>query len=422
MKTGVIHGHEIKNLSVLLLFGILLIIFGYFTFLLDAGLNGRYVLAGLITLIAGLFAFQMLSATKFYIDHVVFAYTSYLIINICSITWAFLPSESVYETSKVLLGFVFFLFINILMKNNRGFLLYLTYTLILVLIIYLIIVIVQLSALEGSYSRYEMYKVTGLNGNKNQLSIFLFLVSSLILAGLGELRRGMKFLALLTIGVSLFFLLFLSTRSVYVGILTTTISSILIFMFTVKFHDKFKFIFFLFLAFTITILFFTFKSTPTELPQNLIDPLALFNDTVEERLLLWQKSLDMFKDNPLLGVGAGNWRIHFPNYTFSGFMLDTHLGLRTPQRPHNDFIWILTELGLLGLLTYLTFFIILFWWSLKKLTKQIIGNENRKDVILIASVLGYLAISFFTFPKERIEHVILFNIMVGLLYSSVKKK
>jgi hypothetical protein len=65
------------------------------------------------------------------------------------------------------------------------------------------------------------------------------------------------------------------------------------------------------------------------------------------RIIFWKKSLCLINSNPIMGVGAGNWKINVPscknpvnpehtvkNYTYS--------------QPHNEWIGIISELGIVG--------------------------------------------------------------------------
>jgi tetratricopeptide (TPR) repeat protein len=75
------------------------------------------------------------------------------------------------------------------------------------------------------------------------------------------------------------------------------------------------------------------------------------------RLIFWKKSLCLIRSHPALGVGAGNWRLAVPgcrnpvnpehtmnNYTYS--------------QPHNEWICILSETGIVGLILALLIFIL----------------------------------------------------------------
>ena len=75
---------------------------------------------------------------------------------------------------------------------------------------------------------------------------------------------------------------------------------------------------------------------------------------------MWENSGEMIKENFVFGVGAGNWQVYFPKYGFDKFSVnEIKNGLTTYQRPHNDFLWILCETGIIGILAFVSIFIII---------------------------------------------------------------
>jgi O-antigen ligase len=74
------------------------------------------------------------------------------------------------------------------------------------------------------------------------------------------------------------------------------------------------------------------------------------NWAIVERMAHWQAAWAMFLDHPLTGVGAGNFSVHFPDYS-------PHPLFRIARgHAHNYYLHILAELGIPGLLAYLAIF------------------------------------------------------------------
>ena len=69
------------------------------------------------------------------------------------------------------------------------------------------------------------------------------------------------------------------------------------------------------------------------------------------RLIFWRKTFHMIADHPFLGVGLDNWEFHYPRYDRG----EWNRGHSEPVRPHNDLLWIWSELGLVGLIGFLGF-------------------------------------------------------------------
>ena len=124
---------------------------------------------------------------------------------------------------------------------------------------------------------------------------------------------------------------------------------------------------------------------------------------MHERGLIWKGSKRMILDNSLGGVGIGNWKIYFPKY--GSDIWRARQGMVQFQRPHNDFIWVLSELGILGLLTYVSIFISAFYCGLKILLQMPVKPQERNLIIwVLVSLLAYIVVSLFSFPRERIYH------------------
>jgi tetratricopeptide (TPR) repeat protein len=123
----------------------------------------------------------------------------------------------------------------------------------------------------------------------------------------------------------------------------------------------------------------------------------------------WIQSLGMIADHPLKGVGIGNWDAEFLRY--AGPTLAQDGGLF--GRPHNDYLWVVTELGLPGLILFL-------WilggglWLVWRLLSE---SKDREELILLTALgAGIIAISvhaFFSFPRERMSATVIPFLLLG---------
>jgi len=135
--------------------------------------------------------------------------------------------------------------------------------------------------------------------------------------------------------------------------------------------------------------------------------------TTGERLQMWDYSLAMIQDQGLFGVGPGNWRIDFPMYGSEVYR--ARQGIVQFQRPHNDYLWIWAETGPFGLLLYLAFVLALIQQAFRQMRT---GDSNWSPHLLLAVLIGFLVVSLFSFPRERIFHQSLFMMAAGLLNSA----
>jgi len=112
-------------------------------------------------------------------------------------------------------------------------------------------------------------------------------------------------------------------------------------------------------------------------------------DGDRDRWRIWSHTLDMVADHPLAGVGLGNWSAMYPAYD-RGDVLHLH---SAPRRPHNDFLWILAELGVLAFGLYVL-----------SLGLPAVSVFRESDPVRIAALCAAAAIathSIFSFPREQ---------------------
>jgi tetratricopeptide (TPR) repeat protein len=146
----------------------------------------------------------------------------------------------------------------------------------------------------------------------------------------------------------------------------------------------------------------------------------------KERILLWKRTLDLAEDNLFSGVGVGNWKIILSSYDLSGlpeeassnkvltnkFLKNTYF-----QRPHNDYLWVLSEIGIFGFLFYLSSFAIVIIYVFKIWTQQSNRDDKMLSILMFFGITGYMVIAFFTFPKERIFHSMFLLVMMAIVIS-----
>ncbi|KKM20114.1 hypothetical protein LCGC14_1648840, partial [marine sediment metagenome] len=132
-------------------------------------------------------------------------------------------------------------------------------------------------------------------------------------------------------------------------------------------------------------------------------------DTVSmtERWQAWRATLTMIYENPL-GVGAGNWCLmlfkYGQNLDFKFFQSNIF------RHPHNDFIWILAEVGVIGFVGYLGMFFTSLYYAAKS-----------KKQWLVAGIMGYMALAFFSFPNERAFSSMILAVFMALSIAGYHK-
>ena len=128
---------------------------------------------------------------------------------------------------------------------------------------------------------------------------------------------------------------------------------------------------------------------------------------------MWRHTREMVWDHPLLGVGLDNWEFAYPLYD-RGVEPGKITADSEPVRPHNDFLWILSELGLVGLGLYL-WLLGAAWVAARRVFRS---GEVTKQLCALAALAGIVALlghSFFSFPKEQPAPAALFWLHLGIV-------
>jgi O-antigen polymerase len=124
----------------------------------------------------------------------------------------------------------------------------------------------------------------------------------------------------------------------------------------------------------------------------------LKKDSANGRLLIWNISICMIKDQPLTGHGNGGFRKSYMDYQAQYFRNHPESKHRllagNTMHPFNEFIKIAVEYGLISLLVVIT----LILWILFKL------KHSRQDTryVAISAFLAFLIIASFSYPSQYI--------------------
>ncbi len=131
---------------------------------------------------------------------------------------------------------------------------------------------------------------------------------------------------------------------------------------------------------------------------------VLHEDGHRGRLGLWSNTLDLAWDHALFGVGIGNWQFLYPRYD-RGENISSGAA---PRRPHNDYLWIASELGLPGLVVYLWIVGIALFTGARLILSARSRAAFWTPLCLSASIVALLINAGFSFPRERIAVSALF--------------
>lgn len=274
--------------------------------------------------------------------------------------------------------------------------------------------------------RSIVYLVNGMMAHKNLYSSAIFMLLPFLAWSFWINKSPKKFLYAFVVVASLVMILLLSTRAVWLGILIAGFSMVSVLIIKSKqFNLSHKFRIYSMITIIALIaggvVFVAGKQSASSFSiadrfRSIFDPEASNN---RYRLNVWSASLEIWEDNPIIGVGAGNWKTIAPAY-FNDFGFDKQQ--LNWFRPHNDFLWVLTEKGMAGLIFYLLIFIASLYYIFKTINQSENKDFKVLSLLLGGGLTGYLTISFFDFPLERIFHQTLLAVWLAIIITVVPQK
>ena len=132
-----------------------------------------------------------------------------------------------------------------------------------------------------------------------------------------------------------------------------------------------------------------------------------------ERLLIWESSFNMFADNPILGVGYGQYKNAYQNKYISAEAKEHHL-----DHAHNNIIQMLAECGIVGASAFMFMWLYFSYFSLKEWFK------NRKiEWLLFFCVLSGImlhGLTEFNFETSTTAKILWYSLGLCTAYSRQK--
>lgn len=171
----------------------------------------------------------------------------------------------------------------------------------------------------------------------------------------------------------------------------------------IKLFNRFK-VFYKLIATSIFIVIFIFSL------------IFIFNykiDSSNSRIFVWNNTINLIKENPISGVGYNNFIYYYnksqadylkkKSYTTNDFLLAGDI-----KMAYNDYLQMIAELGLIGLLIFFIFFMVLF-----KSLKEIYFNKNPKLILFLTVLIGIGISALYSYPFQIFKIKILFIIVLS---------
>ena len=255
-----------------------------------------------------------------------------------------------------------------------------------------------------------LYGLKKLYVHKNFLASALLLASPLAAMTILNKQKPWRIVGVIAMGISLLDMALLRTRSVYLALVVAFATIVILYFILSKNKEESKKIVkFIgiglggFVAATL-IIFSTTKISE-----------SLFNTSnLDLRFNYWNSSVEMIKESPVTGIGAGNWRINFVKQGLRGLNKSIIDGYTTINRPHNDVLWVFSETGFIGIVGFIGFLVFSFWFTLKAAMAQEQQKNKLFYIFSFVGILSFIIYGLFEFPLERPEHMVFL-----VLYASI---
>ncbi len=129
------------------------------------------------------------------------------------------------------------------------------------------------------------------------------------------------------------------------------------------------------------------------------------NRAVVSRVTLWKTGLYMYKDNPVLGVGMGNYYVRYKDFVEKYPQLD--IG-HDAYSVHNSYLKVAAETGTIGILSFLSFYVVYFLYLVRLYFQQ----RNELGKVIAAGV----CVGSITFMVQNLSNNLIFIPQINLIF------
>jgi O-antigen ligase len=334
----------------------------------------------------------------------------YFLLSAISSTQAVNLSEGVFELAKIFLAGVFLLLAAVIIGGSKNGVPILAKAAMLSTLALAIIGVCQ-------HYRLAFTSIPGLDPpyatitNGNLFASFLLLSFAFIFYGILHLPVLWRIIGFAAVTLATLNIILVQSRAVWVAAVLATVTVII---FLATFFRKLNvaksslktYLHHALQTAAILIIFVAgfLSKSEADFKETLAARIVSIAQDDSKRFNLWEKSLQMIRDHPVLGVGLGNWKIAIPEYGSNG--LRSEFAKVRYTRPHNDYLWVWSEAGALALLCYLSFFGMGFYYILNFFFHAKDTHVKMLALCLLFGMICYMTDAFFSFPQERIEHTV----------------
>lgn len=153
--------------------------------------------------------------------------------------------------------------------------------------------------------------------------------------------------------------------------------------------------------------------TGISLPSQIVSSLDLEQASARQRFFWWKGAALLFRASPLAGVGLGNFPREFPSAAQAIVPLFPDLRPAFCDHPHNDYLYILCEHGILGLG-------MLLWLAaacVRRLAQFLPGHRGIMNVAVLAGLAGISIHAIWNMPSVIPSTLMSAAFLAGLAFA-----
>lgn len=145
-------------------------------------------------------------------------------------------------------------------------------------------------------------------------------------------------------------------------------------------------------------------------------------DSIKGRFLIWKISLSMTKENPITGNGTGSYFVQYGDFQAKYFLNSQSTEQETllasmNYYPFNEYLKILIEEGVLGLILFIGFILSVLMFSYKVFSdKALLYKKSTSSLSLFISIgISALIFGFFSYPSQDISISLILLIVISFI-------
>ena len=378
----------------------------------------RLYLCSIINTIALLYILsdksQSLSLSKVIKDKLSIIIVAFILWGLLSYTYAFNKTEVIVRIFTFVNFYLTYIIISAFIKNISFKEISSFFTLILIAQVSFSLYALDVSTTIRAYDFDLNSQIIGIFPNRNiTAAIYLIQLPFLIYFTL-KLKNIFFKIILSIIGIVVVYIIFLlASRTSYV-----IISGLILFNLLYFFLFKRKSILFIksfsgyltltfIIGYVATSLFLGSQNSAN--PVNRFQSIFVEEESSSTRIRYYTFGIKDFVTNPIIGYGLGNFKIVSIERDRENIRSYT-----VPYVMHNDFLEVAVELGIIGLILFLSIFIYPIYFLFKRIK---IKNLKTEHIVVLSAVFIYIIDSNLNFPFTRADSLSYLALILGLFHN-----